>query len=70
MLAFLVKSADGNGAFWGLLAGMVAVFFVSFFTDISWLYYPVVGTLVVIVVGSLLSRTHGDKDPAAQISMG
>lgn len=70
LLAFLVERADGNGAFWGLLAGMVAVFFVSFFTAISWLYYPVVGTLVVIVVGSLLSRTHGDKDPAAQISMG
>ena len=34
----MVKKADGNGAFWGLLAGMLAVFVVSITTDISYLY--------------------------------
>ena len=38
LLAFMVKKADGNGAFWGLLAGMLAVFVVSITTDISYLY--------------------------------
>lgn len=56
LLAFLVKRANGDGAFCGLLAGMFSVFLVSVFTDISWLYYPVVGTLVVVVTGTVLSR--------------
>ncbi len=56
LLAFLVKRANGDGAFCGLLAGMFSVFLVSVFTDISWLYYPVVGTLVVVATGTVLSR--------------
>ena len=56
LLAFMVKRADGNGAFWGLLAGMLAVFVVSVTTDISWLYYNVVGALTVLAVGTVMSR--------------
>ena len=56
LLAFLVKRANGTGAFWGLLAGMFSVSLVWAFTDISWLYYPVVGTLVVVATGTVLSR--------------
>ena len=55
LLAFLVKRANGNGAFVGLLAGMLAVFVVSETTDISYLYYNVVGAVVVVAVGTLLS---------------
>jgi len=55
LLAFLVKRANGNGAFLGLLAGMLAVYAVSKTTDISFLYYNVVGTVVVVAVGTLLS---------------
>ncbi|MEE8349884.1 MAG: sodium:solute symporter [Acidobacteriota bacterium] len=55
LLAFLVKRANGNGAFLGLLAGMLAVFVVSEISNISYLYYNVVGALVVVVVGTLLS---------------
>ena len=55
LLAFLVKRANGNGAFLGLLAGMLAVFAVSETTDISFLYYNVVGAVVVVAVGTLLS---------------
>ncbi|MDA2933753.1 sodium:solute symporter [Acidobacteria bacterium AH-259-D05] len=55
LLAFLVKRANGSGAFWGLLAGMLAVFVVSISTDISYLYYNVVGAVAVLAVGSLLS---------------
>ncbi len=56
LLAFMVKKANGNGAFWGLLAGMLAVFVVSVTTDISYLYYNVVGTLTVLAVGTVMSR--------------
>ena len=62
LLAFLVKRANGDGAFCGLLAGMFSVFLVSFLTDISWLYYPVVGTLVVVATGTALSHTRMDTD--------
>jgi len=65
LLAFFVPAARGTGAFWGLLTGMAAVFFVSLATDISWLYYNVVGAGVVVLVGwgsSLGGRSAG---PAA-----
>ena len=55
LLAFLVDGADGRGAFWGLLVGMGAVATVAFTTDVSWLWYNVVGALTVLAVGTLLS---------------
>jgi SSS family transporter len=61
-LAIGTKRATGRGAFWGLLAGMVAVGLVGFATPISYLWYNVVGVVVVTVVGMALSYT--DKTPA------
>ncbi len=61
LLGFLVRPANGMGAFWGLLAGMASVFLVSIATEISWLWYNVVGTGVVLLVGSLLSWTTGGR---------
>jgi solute:Na+ symporter, SSS family len=63
VLAIGTKRATGRGAFWGLLAGMVAVGFVGFATDVSYLWYNVVGVVVVTVVGMTLSYT--DRAPAA-----
>ncbi len=54
LLAFLVKRSTARGAFWGLITGMLSVILFSIFTDVSWLYYNVVGALVVLMVGSLL----------------
>jgi len=54
LLAFLVKRANGTGAFWGLWGGMLSVFLVSIYTDISFLYYNVVGAVVVLVIGTVL----------------
>jgi Na+/proline symporter len=51
LLAFFVPRARGTGAFFGLLTGMATVFLVSLTTDISWLYYNVVGAGVVVLVG-------------------
>jgi Na+/proline symporter len=55
LLAFLIKKANGHGAFWGALAGMLAVIYVSWMTDISWLYYNVIGPVVVLIVGCIIS---------------
>ena len=56
LLAFLVKRATAAGAFYGLISSMLAVLAVSRFTEIAWLWYNVVGTLAVLVVGLALRR--------------
>jgi hypothetical protein len=60
LLAFFVPRATGTGASIGLLAGMASVFLVSITTDVSWLYYNVVGAAVVVMVGILLGRKRVD----------
>jgi Na+/proline symporter len=55
LLAFFVKRANGTGAFVGVIVGMAAVVYVSWMTDLAWLYYNVVGPVVVIVVGAGVS---------------
>lgn len=64
LLAFLVRRATGTGAFYGLIAGMVSVAIVSFTTDIAWLWYNVIGTVVVLVVGVLSGMAGGAEEPA------
>ena len=56
LLAFLVKRATAAGAFYGLIFSMLAVLAVSRFTEIAWLWYNVVGTMAVLVVGLALRR--------------
>jgi Na+/proline symporter len=55
-LAFFFPKVKGNGAFWGILAGEAAIFAAFWFTNISFLWYNVIGALVVIAVGVLASR--------------
>lgn len=61
LLAFFVKRASGTGAFIGVIAGMAAVVYVSWMTDLAWLYYNVVGPVVVIVVGIAVSFVFPSK---------
>jgi SSS family transporter len=56
VLAFFFKSVGANGAFFGVLAGEAAIFAAFLFTKISFLWYNVIGCLVVIVVGVLVSK--------------
>ena len=55
LLAFFAPRANGTGATVGLMAGMASVFLVSITTDISWLYYNVIGAGVVVLVGMFVS---------------
>lgn len=63
LLAFLVRRCGGNGAFFGLIAGEIAVFAVARYSSISWLYYNVVGAAAVLATGVVVSllqaKTHG-----------
>lgn len=56
VLAFYFKGATGNGAFYGVLAGEAAIFLTAFLTGLSFLWYNVVGCLVVVAVGVGISR--------------
>ena len=56
VLAFFFKSVGANGAFFGVLAGEAAIFAAFLFTKISFLWYNVIGCLVVIAVGVLVSQ--------------
>jgi Na+/proline symporter len=58
VLAIGTRRATGRGAFWGLIAGMAAVAWVAFNTSISFLWHNVVGVVVVVIVGMLLSYTE------------
>jgi Na+/proline symporter len=55
ILAIAAPRATGNGAFVGLLAGMASVFAVAKFTPIAFLWHNVVGAVVVVAVGILVS---------------
>jgi Na+/proline symporter len=56
VLAFFFKRVGANGAFFGVLAGEAVIFAAFFFTKISYLWYNVVGCLVTVAAGVLISR--------------
>jgi len=65
VLAIGTKRVGANAAFVALIAGMVAVGFVGFYTQVSWLWQNVIGTAVVTSVGLLLSFVFREEARAA-----
>ena len=65
VLAFLPWRVHGHGAFTGMLAGLAAVWWTSATTDISYLWYPLVGCLVTVAAGLLVTRITSDSPPTA-----
>jgi Na+/proline symporter len=64
-LLAMAKRANGRGAFFGLIAGMLAVGAVATFAPwISFLWHNLIGAVVVFVVGSLVSLTAPAPAPA------
>jgi solute:Na+ symporter, SSS family len=62
ILALAVKPANGHGAFSGLIAGIIVVFTVAFHPatkSITYLWYNVIGAVVVTVVGTIVSIATG-----------
>ena len=62
VLAIGFRRASANGAFWGLLAGMVVVGLVEVNSDISYIWYNVVGSVAVVVVGLTVSAFQSAHD--------
>ncbi len=55
ILAVAVPFATGTGAFVSLIAGMASVAWVASFTNVAFLWHNVVGAVVVVVVGIVVS---------------
>jgi SSS family transporter len=56
VLAFFFKRVGAAGAFYGVLAGEAAIFAAAGFTNIAFLWYNVIGCVVVVGVGLALSN--------------
>jgi SSS family transporter len=56
VLAFYFPRVGARGAFFGVLAGEAVIFSAFFFTRIAFLWYTVLGCLVVVATGILISR--------------
>ena len=65
VLAFYFPRARARGAFYGVLAGEAVIFAAYFFTRIAFLWYNVLGCLVVIATGLLISRLQ-EASPATR----
>ncbi|WP_420634899.1 sodium:solute symporter [Candidatus Palauibacter sp.] len=65
LLAFLMKRATAAGAFYGLIFSMITVLIVSRATEIAWLWYNVVGTAAVLLVGMALRGPEPPESAAA-----
>ena len=56
VLAFAPWRANGHGAFAGALAGLATVAWTSAYTGITFLWFNVIGCVVTVAVGLLVSR--------------
>jgi len=56
VLAFFCPRVGGTAAFCGVIAGELAIFWAAAFTSISFLWYNVVGCLMVLATGLLVAR--------------
>jgi Na+/proline symporter len=61
VLAFFFKRVGGTAAFIGVLAGEAAIFAAATLTNISFLWYNVIGSMVVVIVAVLLSFRKGQR---------
>jgi Na+/proline symporter len=65
VLAFFFRRVGGTATFLGVIAGELAIFAAASFTQISFLWYNVVGSLVVIAVAFLVSFVP--KKPSLEV---
>jgi Na+/proline symporter len=61
VLAFFFKRVGGTAAFFGVIAGEIAIFATRFMTDISFLWYNVIGCAVVIATALALTTVFGER---------
>jgi Na+/proline symporter len=62
VLAFVVRRANARGAFFGLLFGIASVWIASWYTSIEFLWFNVIGCLVTVFAGYLISLTKQNNN--------
>ena len=55
VLAFFFKRVGSSGAFWGVVVCEIVIFLLFKFSTIAYLWYNVIGCIVVIITGLLIS---------------
>ena len=55
VLAFAFEKVKGTAAFYGILAGEAAILSTFYFTNVSWLWYNVIGCVVVIATALVIT---------------
>ena len=63
-LAFFFRRVRGSAAFWAMLIGESVIVLCAVFTRVAFLWYNVIGAVVVVIFGVILSLRH-DANPAA-----
>ena len=61
-LGFFFRRVVGGAAFWALLIGEATVIACGIFTKIAFLWYNVIGAVVVVVFGVLISKLNRKAD--------
>jgi Na+/proline symporter len=64
VLAFFFKRVAGTAAFWGVLAGEAAIFWAARFSSISFLWYNVIGCVVVVVTALIITSLMPNAEVA------
>src|SRR3954451_4511363 len=75
VLAFFFPKVTGRGAFWGVLSGEAVIFACWYLTNIAFLWYNVIGCVVVLVTGLIVTgfdrpECPEDLEPAARVAPG
>jgi Na+/proline symporter len=68
VLAFFFHRVRGSAAFWGMLAGETTIVMCAVFTNIAFLWYNVIGAVVVIGVGLLFSFARSSESRPELVS--
>ena len=65
VLAFYVKHVTAGPAFWGVICGEIAIFAAAKFTDVAFLWWNVIGCVVVILSAIILEALRRPQPSAA-----
>ena len=63
VLAFFFKRVRGSAAFWAMLTGEAAIVACSLLTHIAFLWFNLIGTVVVVMAGLAFSLGSGGQPP-------
>ncbi len=61
VIAFFMKRIGGTPAFWAVLAGQAVTFAVAAFTNIAYLWYNLIGCVVVLAVAAAINAVSANQ---------